>query len=170
VWRRDFERPSPVNTGVTFSQLKLWNERDRKAHQITASLAPRLFALPGVMAFPINPPSLGPELPQPAAAVRRAGKLVRWRSTRMVTKLIAKARQSPAIANPDSDLRLNKPQLSVGHQTARRPLPSAWMSRPSAAPWRRCSGAGRSPASSAKESNTTWSCSSRQRTATSPRT
>jgi multidrug efflux pump len=31
----------------------------------------------------------------------------------MLNKLLAKARESKAIANPDSDLRLNKPQLSV---------------------------------------------------------
>jgi multidrug efflux pump len=31
----------------------------------------------------------------------------------MVDRLLAKARESKAIANPDSDLRLNKPQLSV---------------------------------------------------------
>jgi multidrug efflux pump len=106
------ERPSPVNTGVTFSQLKLWNERERKAHQITASLAPRLFALPGVMAFPINPPSLGQSFRNPPLQfVVQANSYEAL--DEMVTKLIAKARESRAIANPDSDLRLNKPQLSV---------------------------------------------------------
>ena len=106
------ERPSPVNTGVTFSQLKLWNERDRKAHQITASLAPRLFALPGVMAFPINPPSLGQSFRNPPLQfVVQANSYEQL--DEMVTKLIAKARESRAIANPDSDLRLNKPQLAV---------------------------------------------------------
>ena len=135
------ERPSPVNTGVTFSQLKLWNERDRKAHQITASLAPRLFALPGVMAFPINPPSLGQSFRNPPLQfVVQANSYEAL--DEMVTKLIAKARQSPAIANPDSDLRLNKPQLSVDIDREKAAAVGV-MSRPSAAPWRRCSGAGR---------------------------
>ena len=106
------ERPSPVNTGVTFSQLKLWDERERKAHQITASLAPKLFALPGVMAFPINPPSLGQSFRNPPLQfVVQANSYEAL--DQMVTKLLAKARESRAIANPDSDLRLNKPQLSV---------------------------------------------------------
>src|SRR6185503_9005014 len=106
------ERPSPVNTGVTFSQLKLWDERKRKAHEITASLAPRLFALPGVMAFPINPPSLGQSFRNPPLQfVVQANSYEEL--DEMVNKLLAKARESRAIANPDSDLRLNKPQLSV---------------------------------------------------------
>ena len=106
------ERPSPVNTGVTFSQLKLWDERERKAQQITASLAPKLFALPGVFAFPINPPSLGQSFRNPPLQfVVQAGSYEML--DEMVAKLLGKARESSAIANPDSDLRLNKPQLSV---------------------------------------------------------
>ena len=106
------ERPSPVNTGITFSQLKLWDQRERTAQQITASLAPRLFALPGVMAFPINPPSLGQSFRNPPLQfVVQANSYEAL--DEMVTKLLAKARESRAIANPDSDLRLNKPQLSV---------------------------------------------------------
>ncbi len=106
------ERPSPVNTGVTFSQLKLWDERTRKASQITAALAPKLFALPGVMAFPINPPSLGQSFRNPPLQfVVQANSYEEL--DQIVNKLLAKARESRAIANPDSDLRLNKPQLSV---------------------------------------------------------
>jgi len=106
------ERPSPVNTGITFSQLKLWDERERKAQQITASIAPRLYALPGVLAFPINPPSLGQNFRNPPLQyVVQAGSYEAL--DEMTTKLLAKARESRAIANPDSDLRLNKPQLSV---------------------------------------------------------
>jgi multidrug efflux pump len=106
------ERPSPVNTGITFSQLKLWDQRERKAQEITASIAPRLFALPGVLAFPINPPSLGQSFRNPPLQyVVQANSYEALDA--MVTSLVAKARESRAIANPDSDLRLNKPQLSV---------------------------------------------------------
>jgi multidrug efflux pump len=106
------ERPSPVNTGITFSQLKLWNQRERKAQEITASIAPRLFALPGVLAFPVNPPSLGQSFRNPPLQyVVQANSYEALDG--MVTELVAKARESRAVANPDSDLRLNKPQLSV---------------------------------------------------------
>ena len=106
------ERPSPVNTGITFSQLKLWDERSRSAQQVTASIAPRLFALPGVLAFPVNPPSLGQNFRNPPLQyVVQANSYEEL--DEMVTKLVARARESRAIANPDSDLRLNKPQLAV---------------------------------------------------------
>jgi multidrug efflux pump len=106
------ERPSPVNTGVTFSQLKLWDERERKSQQITAALAPRLAALPGVLAFPINPPSLGQSFRStPLQYVVQANSYEEL--DRVSSRLLAKARESRAIANPDSDLKLNKPQLSV---------------------------------------------------------
>jgi multidrug efflux pump len=106
------ERPSPVNTGITFSQLKLWDERERKSQAITASIAPRLFALPGVLAFPVNPPSLGQSFRNPPLQyVVQANSYEEL--DEMVTRLVARARESRAIANPDSDLRLNKPQLAV---------------------------------------------------------
>ncbi|MEX2240898.1 MAG: efflux RND transporter permease subunit [Burkholderiales bacterium] len=106
------ERPSPVNVGITFSQLKLWNERERSAQSITAAVAPRLFALPGVLAFPVNPPSLGQSFRNPPLQyVVQANSYEALDA--MVSSLVAKARESRAIANPDSDLRLNKPQLSV---------------------------------------------------------
>ena len=101
-----------MNVGITFSQLKLWHQRERKAQEITASIAPRLFALPGVLAFPVNPPSLGQSFRNPPLQyVVQANSYEALDA--MVTSLVAKARESRAIANPDSDLRLNKPQLSV---------------------------------------------------------
>jgi multidrug efflux pump len=65
-----------------------------------------------VMAFPINPPSLGQSFRNPPLQyVVQANSYEALDG--MVNQLLAKARASKAIANPDSDLRLNKPQLSV---------------------------------------------------------
>ncbi len=107
------ERPNPVNTGITFSQLKPWAERSRTTQQITAEIAPKLFkGLPGVFAFPVNPPSLGQSFrSRPVEFVVQANSYAALE--RMSQQLLAKARGSKAIANPDTDLRLNKPQLAV---------------------------------------------------------
>ncbi len=107
------ERPNPVNFAIAFSQLKPWEERTRKVQQITGELQPKLFGgLPGVFAFPINPPSLGQNFRNPPVQfVVQANSYEDLE--RMTTQLLAKARQSKALANPDTDLRLNKPQLSV---------------------------------------------------------
>jgi len=107
------ERPNPVNFGIGFTQLKLWEERDRRTDRVTAELAPKMFGgLPGVLAFPINPPSLGQSFRNPPVQfVVQANSYEELDA--MVNKMLAKARESRAIANPDTDLRLNKPQLAV---------------------------------------------------------
>jgi multidrug efflux pump len=107
------EPPNPVNLGVTFSQLKPWEERTRKTQEITAQLRPKLFgSLPGVLAFPLDPPSLGQSFRDPPVqfvvqaptyeALEKAGDA-----------LLAEVRKSGAIVNADTDLKLNKPQLAV---------------------------------------------------------
>ncbi|MDH3320203.1 MAG: efflux RND transporter permease subunit, partial [Betaproteobacteria bacterium] len=107
------ERPNPVNTGITFSQLAPWSERSRTTQQVTSELAPKMFGgLPGVLAFPVNPPSLGQSFRNPP--VQFVVQANSYQELDQITqKLLAKARESKAIANPDTDLRLNKPQLAV---------------------------------------------------------
>ncbi len=74
------DRPNPVNFAVSFVRLKdVGRARAASTLEITAALAPKMFGYHarGAWRSPINPPSLGPELPQPAGAVRRAGQLLR---------------------------------------------------------------------------------------------
>jgi multidrug efflux pump len=106
------ERPNPVNFGIGFSQLVPWEERSRKTQAITAELAPQMRNLPGVLAFPINPPSLGQSFRNPP--VQFVVQATSYEALeKMTDALVAKLRQSKALANPDTDLRLNKPQLAV---------------------------------------------------------
>jgi len=107
------ERPNPVNFGIGFVQLAPWEERTRKTQEITAELGPKMFmGLPGVLAFPINPPSLGQSFRNPPVQfVIQANSYEELEA--LSNKLLARARQIKAIANPDVDLRLNKPQLAV---------------------------------------------------------
>src|SRR5690606_35793748 len=48
-----------VTDGNAILRLKDWSERTRSQQEIAASLQPEFAALPGVRAFPTNPPSLG---------------------------------------------------------------------------------------------------------------
>ncbi|MGH7274359.1 MAG: efflux RND transporter permease subunit [Nitrospiria bacterium] len=106
------ERPNPVTMALSFVSLKPWAERGRKQQQIAAELAPKMFGLPGVMAFPVNPPSLGQNFRNPPVAfVVQANSYAELQT--MVDNLIAKARPFSGMANVDSDLKLNKPQLKV---------------------------------------------------------
>jgi multidrug efflux pump len=107
------ERPNPVNFGVTFTQLAPWEERSRKTQQITADMAPKLFgALPGVLAFPVNPNSLGQGFRTPQVQFVVQGNSYEELDV-SVDKLLEKVKESKSIVNADSDLKLNKPQLSV---------------------------------------------------------
>jgi len=106
------ERPNPVNSALSFVRLAPWEERTRSQVQITGAVGPRLFGLPGVLAFPINPPSLGQSFRNPAVQFVVQAPTYEALDT-MVEALMAKARTFPGLANVDSDLKLNKPQLSV---------------------------------------------------------
>jgi multidrug efflux pump len=68
--------------------------------------------MPGVMAFPINPPSLGQSFRNPPVQFVVQGTSYE-ELDRVVEALMEKARAFPGLANVDSDLKLNKPQLSV---------------------------------------------------------
>ena len=106
------ERPNPVTSALFFVRLKDWDSRHRSQQQIAAGLAPKLFGLPGVLAFAINPPSLGQSFRDPPVQfVVQANSYSELQDK--IDKLLAKAREFPGLANLDTDLRLNKPQLSV---------------------------------------------------------
>jgi multidrug efflux pump len=106
------ERPNPVTSAFSFVSLKPWSERKRKQQEITGELMPKMFGLPGVMAFPINPPSLGQSFRNPPVQfVVQADSYEALRT--MVGGLMGKLREYPGLINMDTDLKLNKPQLSV---------------------------------------------------------
>jgi multidrug efflux pump len=107
------ERPNPVNTALSFVMLKPWEERTRSQMAITESLGPQMFmGMPGVMAFPINPPSLGQSFRNPPLQfVVQAPSYAEL--DKAVEALMTKVRAYPGLLNADSDLKLNKPQLKV---------------------------------------------------------
>lgn len=107
------ERPNPVNTALSFVMLKPWEERTRSQMDITQSLGPRMFvSMPGVLAFPINPPSLGQSFRNPPLQfVVQAPAYQELDS--VLEKLMVKVRAYPGLVNADTDLKLNKPQISV---------------------------------------------------------
>ncbi len=107
------EKPNPVTSALSFVRLTPWEARTRSQQTIAGELAPKMFGgLPGVLAFPINPPSLGQSFRNPAVQFIIQGNSYA-ELQQMVDKVMAKARAYPGMANMDTDLRLNKPQLSV---------------------------------------------------------
>ena len=106
------ERPNPVTFALSFVSLTPWEQRSRSAQDIAAALGPKMFMLPGVLAFPISPPSLGQSFRNPPVQFVVQGNSYAELQT-MVDALLAKASKYPGLVNVDSDLKLNKPQLKV---------------------------------------------------------
>jgi multidrug efflux pump len=110
-----------VTQAIGFTMLTDWKDRKQSAQEIAGSPFPpsglaaqMFFAVPGVMAFTTTPPPLGSEdfLGQPVSFVVQSTGT--WEELGVtVQKLLAKMQSNPQLTNPDSDLKLDKPQLKL---------------------------------------------------------
>ena len=161
---------SGVTQGINFVRLVDWDQRPVKQQDVTKSLFPKLFAIPGLLAFASQPALARPEPDRQAGPVRAAdlpalrgaagggrpdagGGAAESRACRISTATSSSTSRSSRSAS-----------------TARRRRCWASMSTRSAARSRPCWAAGRSRASSARASSTTSSCSSRTSTGPTPTT
>jgi multidrug efflux pump len=102
-----------ADAGFSVVILKPWRERHRSQQEVAKELAPKFQALPGVFAFPLNPPSLGGSRGAPVQFVIMTQKPFA-ELQRMVERLMDEARKNPGLVSVDTDLRLNQPELRVG--------------------------------------------------------
>jgi multidrug efflux pump len=107
-----FAGPGRVTNGFIFLNMKPEDQREKSQQQIVQELFPQLFSIPGVLAFVLNPPSLGSDFNfTPVAYVLQADTYEELQSA--VGTMMAQASQLGYLINLDSDLRLNKPQLEI---------------------------------------------------------
>lgn len=103
-----------VSQGLAFLRLKDWSERNRKQQDIVTELQPKLFGgLPGIMAFPVNPPSLGrgASTKPIEMVVQTSGSYEELNN--VVNQIMQEALSFPGLAGVDTDLKLNKPEIAV---------------------------------------------------------
>jgi multidrug efflux pump len=102
-----------VTQFMMFARLKDWKERDMKQQAITQSLQPKLRRIAGVQATASNPASLG---------VRGFGRPLQFviqssasyeELNELANKLVERLKDNPGLADIDTDLRLNKPEVEV---------------------------------------------------------
>jgi multidrug efflux pump len=100
-----------VNQAISFVLLKPWEERHTPAQAITGGLFPRFMGLPGILAFPVNPPPLGASArSQPISIIMQSS--IDYREMEpIVNKVMAAAATNPNMFGLDSDLKLNKPEI-----------------------------------------------------------
>ena len=102
-----------VSQGISFVGLTDWKERKRSAGEVVKELFPKFMGIPGVLAFPVQPPSLGQsprERPVNFVVVTSASYPELLETT---NKILAEVAKNPGLTNVDTDLKLNKPELSV---------------------------------------------------------
>lgn len=113
-----FQRPAPVNSGLIFVRLAPWDRRHLSQQAMTREIAGSILALPGVRAFPVNPPSLGQRGIQPPVQFVIGGSnyetLREWRD-----RIMLRANQDGRFLNVDSNYRENKPEIRVAIDRAR---------------------------------------------------
>ncbi len=98
-----------VNSGIAFARFSDWDDRDRSVQEIISEVQPQLFGIPGVFAFANNPPAFGWGSP-----VNFVVRNPDFDSLGVgMDRFVARARQIPGLVNVDTNLRINKPELTV---------------------------------------------------------
>ncbi|MGH7497756.1 MAG: efflux RND transporter permease subunit [Gemmatimonadales bacterium] len=98
-----------VSRGMIFTNLVDFKARTRSIEDIIGGVQGQFFGIPGIFAFANNPPAFGWGSPvnfviqHPDFALLAQGN----------DTMLARARQVKGLVNVDSDLRVNKPELTV---------------------------------------------------------
>ena len=102
-----------VAQGNVFYRAMPWEVRNKSTLEIAREMTPSIASLPGVTAFPITPPSLGqPFRDRPLNFV-----IVTTDSYQNLAQVVRSFQEeiakNPGIVSVDTDLRLNKPEISM---------------------------------------------------------
>ena len=102
-----------VAQGNVFYRAKPWEERKKSTLEIARDMTPSVAGLPGVTAFPITPPSLGqPFRERPLNFVILTSDSYQ-NLAQVVRSFQEEIAKNPGIVSVDTDLRLNKPEISM---------------------------------------------------------
>jgi multidrug efflux pump len=105
--------PAETNA-LVFQGLDRWEDRERTQQEIAQEQTPKLYGgIPGIMSFSLNLPSLGQSfISRPVEfVVKNNGTYADLK--KVADQLMAKILENPGFAQPDSDLKLNKPELQI---------------------------------------------------------
>lgn len=102
-----------VDQGISFLRTTDWSMRERSTLEIIKELQPKFMAIPGVLAFPNAPPSLG-QSPRD----RPVGFVITSSDSyealgRTAALIVADAAKNPNFLGVDTDLRLAKPEINI---------------------------------------------------------
>ncbi len=101
------------NSGISFAGLPDWRARDIRSPQIAAQLRPGFFAIPGIRAFPVTPPSLGQRASSQPISFVILSSASYEEMAEVADRIVAEVEQIPGFTAVDVDLKLTKPEVSV---------------------------------------------------------
>ncbi|MDO8422177.1 MAG: efflux RND transporter permease subunit [Parvibaculum sp.] len=98
---------------ISFSLLQPWGDRGRTQKEIVEGVNGELKDIPGILAFAINPPSLGQSSrSQPVQfVIQTSGTYDDLEH--YVERMMDKVRKNQGFVFPDTDLHLDKPQIDI---------------------------------------------------------
>jgi multidrug efflux pump len=100
-----------VSQGIAFLRATDWDERKKTTIQLARELQPRFAGLPGVTASPITPPSLGQGFRERPVNFVVVTSDSYENLSRVAQQLLSEMARNPGLVQPESDLRLNKPEI-----------------------------------------------------------
>jgi len=98
-----------VNSGVIFTRLTDWSDRDRGVQEIMDEVQPQFFMVPGIFAFAMNPPAFS--WGDPVQFVVQNPDFDKLQVG--MGALFERAGKIPGLVNLQIDLKVNKPELTV---------------------------------------------------------
>ena len=105
-----------VNSGIIFARLADWAERSRSSQEVIGEVQPQFFGIPGIFAFANNPSAFG-GFGSPVNFVIRHpdfDSLVVG-----MDRLMARAQQIDGLINLNTELKVNKPELTIAYERDR---------------------------------------------------
>ncbi|PQA81406.1 multidrug transporter AcrB [Limnohabitans sp. TS-CS-82] len=102
-----------VAQGNVFYRALPWEERKRSTLEIARDMTPAVASLPGVTAFPITPPSLGQAFRERPLNFVILTSDSYQNLSQVVRSFQEELAKNPGIVSVDTDLRLNKPEISM---------------------------------------------------------
>ena len=102
-----------VNRFMVIGRLSDWDARDRRQQKLVADLLPALRRIAGVNAFANNPPSLGTSNnARPIEFVLQSSGTYEELDA-LSRRFMERLSDYPGLTNVDSDLKLNKPEMTI---------------------------------------------------------
>lgn len=105
--------PSATNS-ISFLGVQDWEDRERSVQEISGGLMGPMFGgITGTMSFPMLPPSLGQSIvSRPVEFVLQTTDSYD-KLNQLTQALMMKVYTNPMFTQPDTDLKLNKPELTI---------------------------------------------------------